>query len=147
MYLQKMRRLTVVAVFLAATTAACEGGSSGVLGLGRSVGGGGGTGADTLQFTVPPSTAAATNIITPAIEVTVLDSLRQPDSSFTTGVTIAIGTNPSGATLSGTTTVTPVNGIARFGDLSIDRTGTGYTLRASASGATPTTSSTFNITP
>ena len=50
-------------------------------------------------------------------------------------------------TLSGTTIVTAVNGVATFSDLSIDKAGNGYTLVAAASGLTGATSTTFNITP
>src|SRR5207244_715245 len=39
------------------------------------------------------------------------------------------------------------NGIATFPSLSVDKAGTGYTLRATASGLTDATSSAFNITP
>src|SRR5439155_4975953 len=39
-----------------------------------------------------------------------------------------------------------VNGIATFPSLSVDKAGTGYTLRATASGLTDGTSSAFNIT-
>src|SRR2546425_12348532 len=76
---------------------------------------------------------------TPAIQVTVLDSLGNTDPNFTAAVTIAIRTNPVGGNLSGTTSVTPVNGIASFGDLSISKAGSGYTLRATAPGATAAT--------
>src|SRR5437667_451544 len=38
-------------------------------------------------------------------------------------------------------------GVATFVDLSLNKTGTGYTLTASASGFTPGTSTTFDITP
>jgi hypothetical protein len=62
-------------------------------------------------------------------------------------VTLAIGTNPGGGTLSGITTVTAVNGVATFSGLSINRTGPGYTLTASSSGLTGATSAAFNITP
>ena len=102
---------------------------------------------DALSFTVQPSSAIATQIITPAIQVTVLDSLGNTDPNFTAAVTIAIRTNPVGGNLSGTTSVTPVNGIASFGDLSISKAGSGYTLRATAPGATAVTSSSFTITP
>ena len=41
---------------------------------------------------------------------------------------MAIGTNPGGGTLSGTTTVAAVAGVATFSNLSINKAGTGYTL-------------------
>jgi hypothetical protein len=49
--------------------------------------------------------------------------------------------------LSGTTTVTAVNGIATFANLSLNTIGTGYTLIASGPSLTAATSSAFNITP
>src|SRR3989449_404447 len=63
----------------------------------------------------------------------------------TTSITVAIGTNPASGTLSGTTTVAAVSGVATFSDLSIDKAGTGYTVTASATGLTGATSSAFNI--
>lgn len=108
-------------------------------------GGGGGTGPDALRFTVQPSNATAGNIITPAIQVTVFDSLGVPDSAFATPITIAIGVNPVGGNLSGTLSVAPVNAIASFGDLVISNSGAGYTLVASASGATGAASASFTI--
>ena len=39
-----------------------------------------------------------------------------------------------------------INGVATFSDLSIDKLGTGYTLRATATGLTQATSLAFNIT-
>ena len=61
-------------------------------------------------------------------------------------VTLAIGSNPGGGTLSGTLTVTVVSGIATFSDLSIDLAGAGYTLHASATGVTGADSGPFTIT-
>jgi hypothetical protein len=47
--------------------------------------------------------------------------------------------------LSGTTTVTPVNGVASFANLSINNPGVGYTLAASATGRAGATSAPFNV--
>jgi hypothetical protein len=115
-------------------------------GLAIAGGGGGGTGPDALRFNVQPSNAVAGNIITPAIQVTVFDSLGVPDSAFTSPISIAIGVNPVGGNLSGTLSVTPVNAIASFGDLVISASGAGYTLSASAPGAASATSASFTIT-
>jgi hypothetical protein len=98
-----------------------------------------------LSFTVQPGTATAGNIITPAIQVTVRDSLGRPDTAFTAGITVALSVNPVGGNLSGTRSVAPVNGIASFGDLVIDKSGSGYVLRATAPGATTASSSSFTI--
>src|SRR5204862_8147136 len=59
----------------------------------------------------------------------------------------ALGGNPGGSTLSGTTPVAAVGGVATFVDLSVNKTGTGYTLTGSASGFAPVTSTAFDITP
>src|SRR5256885_10816710 len=49
--------------------------------------------------------------------------------------------------LSGTTPVAAVSGVATFFDLSLNKTATGYTLTASASGFAPVTSTAFDIIP
>src|SRR5439155_16275042 len=54
--------------------------------------------------------------------------------------------NPGGSTLSGTTPVAAVSGVATF-FVSLNKTGTGYTLTASAGGFAPVTSTAFDITP
>jgi hypothetical protein len=108
-------------------------------------GSGGGTGPDALAFLVQPSSATEGNIITPAIQVMVRDSLGRPDSAYVNGITIAINVNPVGGRLSGTLSIIPVNGIAVFGDLVIDQSGTGYVLRASGPGATSVSSASFTI--
>ena len=60
---------------------------------------------------------------------------------------MAIGTNPGGGTLSGTTTVAAVSGVATFANLSIDKAGSGYTLTAADDSLTGATSNTFTINP
>ena len=107
--------------------------------------GGSGSGPDALGFTVQPSSATAGNIITPAMQVLVRDSLGNPDSSFATGITMSISVNPVGGRLSGSLTVAPVNGIAVFGDLVISQSGAGYVLQAAAPGATNASSTSFTI--
>jgi hypothetical protein len=145
-----MRRNYIALGLAAIATLACPQGER-VLGNGGfGIGGGGGTASDVLAFTVQPNTTIAGQIINSGtargVQVTVRDSLGNPDSSFTSPVTITIGTNPVGGTLSGTTTVTPANAVAVFGDLVIDKAGTGYTLRAGASRLSSVTSGSFNIT-
>src|SRR3989454_4494726 len=82
--------------------------------------------------------------ITPAVEVTAQDAGGNTATGFTGNITVAIGTNPSTGTLSGTKTVAAVAGVATFSGLSIDKAGTGYTLTATGAGST--TSTAFNIT-
>ncbi|WP_233166161.1 S8 family serine peptidase [Archangium sp. Cb G35] len=100
-----------------------------------------------LVFTIQPSSVAAGASIAPPVRVGLLDAYGNTVSTGTTSVTIAIGDNAGGGTLSGTTTSAMSSGVAMFGNLSIDKVGTGYTLTASATGLTGATSSTFNITP
>jgi uncharacterized repeat protein (TIGR01451 family) len=85
-------------------------------------------------------------VISPAVTVRAVDADGATVPSFTGSVTIALGTNPSGGTLSGTTTVAAVGGVATFGNLSIDEAGAGYTLAASAAGLSGATSNPFAIT-
>src|SRR5207245_1302242 len=99
-----------------------------------------------LAFTVQPTSTAAGASITPAVQVTAEDGLGNTDPTFTGNVTVALGANPSGGTLSGTATVAAVSGVATFPGLSIDKSGVGYTLTAAASGLAPGTSVTFNVT-
>src|SRR6267142_2940207 len=100
--------------------------------------------ATALVFSAQPTNAVAGAAITPAVQVTAQDGNGNTATGFTGTVTVAIGINPSGGTLAGTTTVSAVAGVATFPGLSIDKVGTGYTL--SATGAGSTTSAAFNIT-
>jgi hypothetical protein len=61
-------------------------------------------------------------------------------------VTVALGANPGGAALGGTTTVTVRGGVATFGNLSVSRAGTGYTLVVRSGSLAAATSSAFNVT-
>ena len=130
-------------VAVAGAVAACD--PTGVLVRGIAGEGGGGSGDHTLAFIVQPADAATGDIITPAIQVAVRDTLGNTDPNFVGSVSVALGANPTGAFLNGTTTVEVVSGVARFGDLSLNKVGSGYTLAASASGATSATSAGFSI--
>src|SRR5437870_442561 len=100
-----------------------------------------------LAFGTPPGATVADHNITPAVKVRALDALGNLVPSFTGSVGIATGSNPGGATLSGTTPVAAIGGVATFYDLSLNKTATGYTLTASGSGFAPVTSAPFDITP
>ena len=102
--------------------------------------------ASQLAFTVQPSSAATSAAITPAVTVAATDPVGNTDTSYHAAISVALGANTAGGTLSGTTTVTAVDGVATFPGLSIDKAGTGYTLVASASGLTSSTSTAFSIT-
>ncbi len=100
----------------------------------------------TLAFAVQPSSTAEEKTIDPAIQVVVLDVEGNTVESASTRVTLALGTNPSGASLTGKVTEVVVNGVATFSDLSIDTPGTGYTFSASANGLSSATSEAFTVT-
>src|SRR5256886_3475189 len=72
-----------------------------------------------LVFNVQPSNTTAGAAITPAVEVTAQDGNGNTATGFTGNITVAIGTNPSTGTLSGTKTVAAVAGVATFSGLSI----------------------------
>lgn len=99
-----------------------------------------------LIFTSQPSSTQAGARISPAVQVSVSDSTGSTVLGYNGSVTVALGTNPGGGTLSGTRVI-PVNqGVATFPDLTIDKPGTGYSLVASASGLTGATSDPFDVT-
>ena len=99
-----------------------------------------------LGFVVPPTLAKAGVVVAPAVRVAVVDLLGNVVTSGSETVTVALGTNPAGASLTGNTTAPSVNGVASFPDLVISRPGSGFTLVASAGTTTPVTSPAFNVT-
>jgi len=101
-----------------------------------------------LVFTVQPRTTLPLVAIAPPVQVTAEDAFGNAVASFGDSVTIVIGHNGGTlmpGTLSGTKTVAAVNGVASFGDLSIDQLGNGYTLVVTAKRATGAESTPFNI--
>jgi hypothetical protein len=140
-----MKRTYVGVVVAMVLTAACPYDSGLVPGGTIGFGTGGGSGNRRLVFSVQPSLATHGQIIVPAIQVAVEDTLGNPDSTFRSGVTVSLAANPGGGTLSGTLTVTPANAVALFGDLRISVGSSGYILQASAPGATTIISASFNI--
>lgn len=95
-----------------------------------------------LTFTVQPVGALPGQVMAPPVRVMATDASGNQATSFTGNITVAIGSNPGGGSLSGTTTRA---GFAIFDDLRIDRVGNGYTLVATASGLPPATSAPFDI--
>src|SRR6059036_2271739 len=102
-----------------------------------------------LVFIAQPQNIMAGHEFSQAVQVQAEDAHGNQVASFVGNVTVALASNPGGSTLSGTTTVGAVDGIAIFYNLSLDKTGAGYTLTASASGgglAAPT-SAAFDVAP
>lgn len=99
-----------------------------------------------LVFAIQPSSATAGAAIAPALQVAVQNAAGQVvTSDNTTQITIAIATNPSSGTLTGTATATASSGVATFGPLSINKTGTGYTLTATATNVAAANTGAFNV--
>lgn len=98
-----------------------------------------------LAFLVEPTNTGAGNAITPAVQVRLVTASGSTATGATNPVTIAIGNNPAGGTISGTLTVNAVAGVATFSNLSIDNIGNGYTLAASSAGLPTTGSASFNV--
>jgi len=103
-----------------------------------------------LAFVVQPggpyaagATIGETINDTPQVEVQ--DAAGNTVTLSSAEITMSIGTNPGSGTLSGDASVNAVDGVATFGDLSINKAGAGYTLIAAAAGLTSATSDPFTI--
>jgi streptogramin lyase len=94
--------------------------------------------------TQPPGAVTATDGF--GLVVAVENSAGNPDIDYTGTVTIALGNNPGGDTLKGTLTATVNQGIAVFSGLTLKVPDSGYTITATASGLSSTTSDAFNVT-
>ncbi len=104
------------------------------------------TGTSQLAVTAqPPSsvTAGAPFGLTIAVE----NANGSLNTSYRGGVTIALLNNPGGSTLGGTLTVTAQNGVATFIGLTLNRTGSGYTIQATAGGSTAVLTNAMRVTP
>jgi hypothetical protein len=101
-----------------------------------------------LAFLTQPQSAAAGQLLG-SVEVAIQDQANNVVGSASNQVAMAIANNPgcpsNCASLSGITTKNAVNGIAIFGNMSIQRAGTGYTLQATATSLLSASSSAFNI--
>jgi len=101
--------------------------------------------ADRLGFAQQPTTTPAGAPFTPPVKVAIQDAVLGTVVAATNPVTIALAANAAGATLSGTTTVAATNGVATFGNLTLDRVGTGYTFLVTSPNLTSSISAPFSI--
>jgi Bacterial Ig-like domain (group 3) len=98
-----------------------------------------------VAFTTQPGNAVAGDKFATPPAVAVEDAGGNVVTTATNTVSLAIGTNPSSGSLSGCTGALN-SGVTTFSGCTINNAGTGYTLVASASGLTPTATSTpFNV--
>jgi hypothetical protein len=143
----RMRAGTVMLIAALCAVSACAGPGAPI---GPSIpreGGGtlGGTAAGVLAFLVQPNNVAAGSPINPEVKVEALDTLGNVLTTFGGTVRVALGSNPSGGTLSGTVSVVAASGIAFFDTLVISNAGSGYTLVASAPGFGSVVSAPFTV--
>jgi hypothetical protein len=97
-----------------------------------------------LTFTRQPVAAEQGEPITPPVEVTILNTQGVRDSTSSHTVTMTLAAHGSGGTVSGTTEVKAVNGIATFANLRINQPGQGFVLRA-VTGAVSAASASFDV--
>ena len=95
--------------------------------------------------TQPPGSIAADSSF--GLVVNVEDALGNVASAFQGSVVLSLSSNPGSATLSGTLSVTAVNGVATFTGLTLDQTGDGYTLLATSNGLAVATTRALNVSP
>lgn len=108
-------------------------------------------GSCSLAFSGQPGNAAVNAVITSGfnsaggpVTVDVLDGAGNLETSSTAAITVALGPSQGSGSLSGTTTVNAIGGVASFSDLSIDQPGD-YTLAATSPGLSPVNSDSFSI--
>ncbi len=92
----------------------------------------------------PPATVKLSSAF--ALQASIEDAYGNVVTTASGRVSVAFANNPTGATLGGTLTVTASQGVASFTNLTINKVGSGYTLRVSSSRLTAATSSSINVT-
>lgn len=103
---------------------------------------GGGTVARLVFVQQPPATTEKNSPFT--VSVKAVDSCGF-DTTSSQSASLAYGSNPGGATALNLTPQSLSSGTATFSGVSVDETGVGYTLVASATGFQSATSNTFNV--
>src|SRR2546423_19226 len=101
--------------------------------------------ATSLAFVVEPTLAEGMVSISPGPKVEVLDQFGQVDTTAYMEIRMTIGTNPGGSALGGNPFINAFRGVAQFGNVHLDRPGSGYTLVVSAPGLTSATSAPFDV--
>lgn len=101
----------------------------------------------TLSVQTSPAGATGGVAFSTQPVVRILDAGGNLVTTATNNMTLSIksGTGTSGASLSSTTTVAAVGGVATFSGLKIDKAGTGYVLTATASGIPVADSGAFDV--
>ncbi|MGI8856173.1 MAG: beta strand repeat-containing protein [Thermomicrobiales bacterium] len=98
-----------------------------------------------LVYTTQPAGGPATAPLATQPVLQAEDASGNLGINFAGPVALALGVNPSSATLGGATTVNAVSGVATFTNVSVSKAGTGDTLVASSGALTPVTSNPFTV--
>lgn len=98
-----------------------------------------------LVFTNVPTAASAGQPV--SVEVAVEDAFGNIVTNATNPVSLSLGTNPGGATLSGAGTVLASGGFSLFSGISLNKTGAGYSFTASSPGLTSASSPSLVVNP
>ncbi len=95
----------------------------------------------------PTSITAGTSFgLTVDVDFVDVNNTVTPDANFNGDVSVTLDNNPGGSTLGGTTTVTAVNGVATFSNLTLNNVGNDYTLAVSSNALTPITTGGIDVT-
>jgi hypothetical protein len=95
-------------------------------------------------MTQPPGMVAAGSNFGLAVEA--VDSHGKMDSAFNGLVTMTLAANPVHSSLAGVITVQAVNGVATVSGLTLNKAGSGYTLKATSGTLTAATSRAIRVT-
>jgi parallel beta-helix repeat protein len=100
-----------------------------------------------MVFSTQPGNGHKGTVLAPQPAIALLDALGNSYFATFGSVSVALtpGVGTKGATLSGTTSLPFVNGLATFTNLRVDLGGAGYTLTATATNLAPIVSSKFNV--
>jgi hypothetical protein len=105
------------------------------------------TAATATQVVITQQPPATVQVSSPfALQASIEDAYGNVVTTASGTVSVAFASNPTGATLGGTTSVTASQGVASFTNLTINKVGSGYTLGVSSSGLTSATSNPINET-
>ncbi|MEI6234671.1 MAG: PKD domain-containing protein [Planctomycetota bacterium] len=99
---------------------------------------------DHLGFLQQPANVVSNSAVT--AKVAIADQYGNICTSSSAPISVILGANTPGGTLTGTTTIPAVAGVANFTSLAINKVGTGYTLLSSMAGLNYIESNTFNVT-
>lgn len=98
-----------------------------------------------MAFFVQPSESFLGTAISPSVVVRALNSFGDVAGGYTANVTLALSTNETGATLGGTVTQAAVAGVATFNNITLNRSGEGFKLRATSGSVSAGVSDAFNL--